>query len=43
MRNIAVILAAGLGQRAGGGVPKQFRMLENGRTVLETCVETFAK
>ena len=41
MRNIAVILAAGLGQRAGGGVPKQFRMLENGRTVLETCVETF--
>ena len=22
-------------------MPKQFRMLENGRTVLETCVETF--
>lgn len=41
MRNIAVILAAGTGTRAGAGEPKQFRLLANGRTVLETCVAAF--
>ena len=42
MRNIAVILAAGKGTRAGEGEPKQFRLLANGKTVLETCVAVFA-
>ena len=41
MINIAVILAAGSGKRAGGGLPKQFRRLADGRTVLETCVAAF--
>lgn len=41
MKNIAVILAGGVGQRAGAGKPKQFRQLPDGRTVLETCVDTF--
>jgi len=42
MRNIAVILAGGTGSRAGAGVPKQFRRLEDGRTSLEACVQAFA-
>lgn len=42
MINIAVILAAGTGTRAGAGEPKQFRRLPDGRTVLETCVAAFA-
>ncbi len=41
MTNIAVILAGGIGQRAGEGLPKQFRTLADGRTVLQTCVEAF--
>lgn len=41
MRNIAVILAGGTGVRAGGGMPKQFRLLPNGKTVLQTCVDAF--
>ena len=41
MRNIAVILAGGTGSRAGGGIPKQFRTLEDGRTVFQTCVAAF--
>ena len=41
MKNIAVILAAGKGTRAGEGEPKQFRRLANGKTVLETCVAAF--
>lgn len=41
MRNIAVILAGGQGQRAGAGVPKQFRTLADGKTVLETCIAVF--
>ena len=41
MRNIAVILAGGTGSRAGEGEPKQFRTLESGKTVLETCVAAF--
>jgi len=39
--NIAVILAGGIGKRFGEGLPKQFRKLEDGRTVLQTCVDTF--
>ena len=42
MRNIAVILAAGVGSRAGAGEPKQFRLLPNGKTLIQTCVEAFA-
>lgn len=42
MKNIAVILAGGTGTRAGEGEPKQFRLLPDGRTVLETCVTAFA-
>ena len=41
MRNWAIILAGGTGVRAGGGEPKQFRLLPNGKTVLETCVAAF--
>ena len=41
MRNIAVILAGGQGQRAGAGMPKQFRTLADGKTVLETCIAVF--
>ena len=38
----AVIVAAGRGERAGGGVPKQFRPL-GGRPVLERTLETFLR
>ncbi|MCQ2343250.1 MAG: 2-C-methyl-D-erythritol 4-phosphate cytidylyltransferase [Paludibacteraceae bacterium] len=41
MTNIAVILAGGIGKRAGEGLPKQLRTLADGRTVLQTCVEAF--
>lgn len=41
-RNVAVILAGGIGQRAGLGGPKQLQVLADGRTVLETCVSAFA-
>lgn len=41
MQNIAVILAGGTGSRAGEGEPKQFRLLPNGKSVLETCVQAF--
>ncbi|MBR6508577.1 MAG: 2-C-methyl-D-erythritol 4-phosphate cytidylyltransferase [Paludibacteraceae bacterium] len=41
MRNIAIILAGGTGVRAGGDRPKQLRLLPNGKTVLETCVDAF--
>ena len=34
-------MAGGRGTRAGGGIPKQFRTLEDGRTVFETCVAAF--
>ena len=43
MKNIAVILASGVGKRAGGDLPKQFRLLPDGRSVLETCVDAFEK
>jgi len=39
--NIAVILAGGIGKRFGEGLPKQLRKLEDGRTVLQTCVDAF--
>lgn len=41
MRNIAVILAGGTGSRMGMDTPKQFIRLQDGRTVLETCVMAF--
>lgn len=41
MRNIAVILAGGVGSRMGGSEPKQFMSL-GGRTVIEHSIETFA-
>jgi 2-C-methyl-D-erythritol 4-phosphate cytidylyltransferase/2-C-methyl-D-erythritol 2,4-cyclodiphosphate synthase len=40
MANAAVIVAAGRGVRAGGGVPKQWRMLA-GRTVAERTLAAF--
>ena len=41
MRNIAVILAGGVGSRMGAEVPKQFLDLA-GRPVIEYSIETFA-
>ena len=41
MKNIAVILAGGTGSRMGLNIPKQFIRLQDGRTVLETCVAAF--
>lgn len=41
MTNIAVILAAGSGTRVGGDIPKQYRTLQDGRTVLQTCIDAF--
>lgn len=40
MRNIAVILAGGMGSRMGSAVPKQFMELA-GRTVIEHSIDTF--
>ena len=40
MKNVAVILAGGVGNRMGTELPKQFLPL-NGKTVLECCVEIF--
>ena len=41
--NIAVlIVAAGAGLRAGGGVPKQYRVL-GGKPLLTRTLETFAR
>ena len=41
MRNIAVILAGGMGSRVGGATPKQFLPLPDGRSVLEHSVDAF--
>ena len=41
MRNVAVILAGGIGSRVGGKTPKQLLPLEDGRSVLEHSVEVF--
>lgn len=40
MKNIAVILAGGIGSRMGGPLPKQFLPLD-GRTVIEHSIEAF--
>ncbi len=41
MRNIAVILAGGIGARVGGNIPKQLLPLADGRSVLEHAVNAF--
>ena len=41
MKNIAFILAGGMGSRVGGDTPKQFLRLPNGRRVLEQAVDAF--
>ena len=41
MRNIAIILAGGMGSRVGGTTPKQLLPLTDGRTVLEHSVDAF--
>ena len=41
MRNIAVILAGGIGSRVGGETPKQLLPLSDGRSVLEHSVDAF--
>ena len=41
MRNIAVILAGGIGARVGGGIPKQLLPLADGRSILEHAVSAF--
>ena len=41
MRNIAVILAGGIGSRVGGNQPKQLLPLADGRSILEHAVEAF--
>jgi 2-C-methyl-D-erythritol 4-phosphate cytidylyltransferase/2-C-methyl-D-erythritol 2,4-cyclodiphosphate synthase len=42
MRTVALIVAAGRGERLGAGLPKQYRHLA-GRTVLRHAVEAFAR
>ena len=41
MRNIAIILAGGVGNRVGGDRPKQLLPLADGRTILEHSVDAF--
>ena len=41
MRNIAVILAGGIGARVGGNTPKQLLPLQDGKSVLEHAVGAF--
>ena len=41
MKNIAVILAGGIGARVGGNVPKQLLPLADGRSVLEHATAAF--
>ena len=43
MKNIAVILAGGIGARMGGRTPKQLLPLSDGRSVLEHSVEAFER
>ena len=40
MKNIAIILAGGIGSRLGAPMPKQFMPIGN-RTVIEYSVDTF--
>jgi ribitol-5-phosphate 2-dehydrogenase (NADP+) / D-ribitol-5-phosphate cytidylyltransferase len=42
MRTVAVVLAGGTGQRFGGGLPKQLRLLA-GRTLVEHSVAAFGQ
>ena len=42
MRNVAVILAGGVGTRMGGTMPKQFFKV-SGKTVLEHTISVFDK
>lgn len=41
MRNIAIILAGGMGSRMRGGMPKQLLPLADGQTILEHSVAAF--
>ena len=41
MKNVAVILAGGIGARMGGNTPKQLLPLQDGKSVLEHAVEAF--
>ena len=41
MRNIAVILAGGIGSRVGGETPKQLLPLADGRSILEHSIDAF--
>lgn len=41
MRNIAIILAGGMGSRMGDGMPKQLLPLADGQTILEHSVAAF--
>lgn len=43
MKNIAIILAGGIGARIGGKTPKQLLPLADGRSVLEHAVEAFER
>ena len=41
MKNIAIILAGGIGARLGGSTPKQLLPLQDGKSVLEHAVDAF--
>ena len=41
MKNVAVILAGGIGARVGGNTPKQLLPLQDGKSVLEHAVDAF--
>ena len=41
MKNVAVILAGGIGARMGGNTPKQLLPLQDGKSVLEHAVDAF--
>ena len=41
MKNVAVILAGGIGARVGGNTPKQLLPLQDGKSVLEHAVNAF--
>lgn len=43
MKNIAIILAGGMGSRIGGDTPKQLLPLKDGKSVLEHSVEAFER
>src|SRR3546814_16923401 len=41
-QNIALIVAAGRGERAGGSAPKQFRRIA-GKTLLDHAIDAFSR